>query len=359
MTVKVTSAIFSACVTGKDALPSDGLPVIALVGRSNVGKSSLINALAGRRELAKTSSSPGKTLTINFYQFNESFYIVDLPGYGYAKASKITRERIQKMMDEFFEACPTLKSVVQILDLRHAPSSLDKQMYKWIQDQNFNYLAILNKSDKLSAQQQGRMFRQIMQDLHSDAPAIAFSNQTNQGKDEVLEAFTRLAAGEEVVKTSSRPRRGDRQGGGDARRPRRERPQPAAGAPAAGSEPRPEGTSSGGAQGQAAQPSQGGQPADGQNPAVPGRQRQQNPRRADGGGANQPGRNRRRDRNRKSGEGRQPGPNPQTPGKPAPAQAQAQDRPKAQDQKTGEKADVRDRAARGTNDSKPEGGESS
>jgi len=353
MTVKVTSAIFSACVTGKDALPSDGLPVIALVGRSNVGKSSLINALAGRRELAKTSSSPGKTLTINFYQFNETFYIVDLPGYGYAKASKITRERIQKMMDEFFEACPTLKSVVQILDLRHAPSSLDKQMFKWIQDQNFNYLAILNKSDKLSAQQQIRMFRQIMSDLHSDAPAIAFSNQTNQGKEEVLEAFTRLAAGEEVVKTSSRPRR-ERQAGGDTRRPRRERPQQAAGTPADAPVARKEGTNPAASQGQAAQPAQGPQTADTQKPAPQGRQRQQNPRRGDGSAANQPGRNRRRDRNRKNPEGRQSGQNPQAAGRPV----QIQDGPKPQEPKTGGNSDVRDKTARGSNDSKPEGGES-
>ncbi|HEY9069751.1 MAG TPA: ribosome biogenesis GTP-binding protein YihA/YsxC, partial [Candidatus Ozemobacteraceae bacterium] len=228
MTVQVTSAIFSACVTAKDALPADGLPIIALVGRSNVGKSSLINTLAGRRELAKTSSTPGKTLTINFYQFNEAFYIVDLPGYGYAKASKVTRERIQKMMDEFFESCSALKAVVQILDLRHAPSSLDKQMFRWIQDRGFRYLAVMNKADKLSNQQQARMFRQILKDLHADAPAIVFSTQTSQGRDEVLEAFTRLASGEEVAIPTQRQRRQERQGGGaggDARRPRRDRPQ--------------------------------------------------------------------------------------------------------------------------------------
>ncbi|HOT29774.1 MAG TPA: ribosome biogenesis GTP-binding protein YihA/YsxC [Candidatus Ozemobacteraceae bacterium] len=319
MTVKVTSAVFNACVTSKDALPTDGLPVIALVGRSNVGKSSLINNLAGRRELAKTSSTPGKTLTINFYQFNEAFYIVDLPGYGYAKASKITRERIQKMMDEFFEACPTLKAVVQIIDLRHSPSSLDKQMFKWIQDQNFNYLAILNKADKLSTQQQIRMFRQIMRDLHTDGPGIVFSAQTGQGKDDVLEAFVRLAAGEEIQRSVSKPRRAERQGDGGRRGRRDRRPGQAdsqkppspdapqaeqAQPPAAGDQQPPQG------QGQGRQRPQGG----GQGPLGPRRE-----------GQHQQGHQRRRDRNRRN---------------------------------AGQKTEGRDKAPQRPNDLKPEGGES-
>lgn len=328
MSVKVTSAVFNACVTSKDALPTDGLPVIALVGRSNVGKSSLINALAGRRELAKTSSTPGKTLTINFYQFNEAFYIVDLPGYGYAKASKITRERIQKMMDEFFEACTTLKAAIQILDLRHAPSSLDKQMFKWIQEQNLNYLAIMNKADKLSTQQQVRMFRQILRDLETEGPGIVFSAQTNQGKDEVLEAFVRLSAGEEVQRTSSKPRRTDRQGGENNRRPRRERrPASAAGQPDQGKAGTTDVPPGDGAANPPRGPEQPRPPQTGETQPTQGqgqnRQRPQGPRRE--GGGNQQGRNRRRDRNRRN---------------------------------AGDKPEVREKAPRGQNDLKPEGGES-
>ena len=150
MAMKVTSAAFVACVTAKEALPPKKLPVIALVGRSNVGKSSLINILAGRRELAKTSSTPGKTLTINFYEFNEAFYLVDLPGYGYAKASKVTRQRIQKMMNEFFEAVEKLSGIIQVLDIRHPPSSMDLSMYQWICDQGFKFLPVLTKSDKIN-----------------------------------------------------------------------------------------------------------------------------------------------------------------------------------------------------------------
>lgn len=320
MTVKVTSAVFNACVTNKDALPTDGLPVIALVGRSNVGKSSLINTIAGRRELAKTSSTPGKTLTINFYQFNEAFYIVDLPGYGYAKASKITRERIQKMMDEFFEACPTLKAVVQIIDLRHAPSSLDKQMFKWIQDQNFNYLAILNKADKLSNQQQIRMFRQIMRDLRTDGPCIVFSAQTGQGKDDVLEAFVRLAAGEELQRPVSKSRRTERTGDGGRRQRRDRKPgQPS------GQAESPKPASAEAPQGEPAQPPAAGEQQAPQGQGQPqgqGRPRQQGPRR-DGG--NQQGQHRRRDRNRRN---------------------------------AGQKNEGREKAPQGQNDLKPEGGES-
>ncbi len=324
MTVKVTSAVFNACVTSKDALPTDGLPVIALVGRSNVGKSSLINNLAGRRELAKTSSTPGKTLTINFYQFNEAFYIVDLPGYGYAKASKITRERIQKMMDEFFEACPTLKAVVQIIDLRHSPSSLDKQMFKWIQDQSFNYLAILNKADKLSTQQQIRMFRQVMRDLHTDGPGIVFSAQTGQGKDDVLEAFVRLAAGEEIQRSVSKPRRTERQGDGGRRGRRERRPgQQSAQQPGQADSPKP-------ASAEAPQTEQARPPAAGEQQAPQGQGRQrpqgaqgpQGPRRE---GGNQQGNQRRRDRKRRN---------------------------------AGQKPEGQDNAPQRPNDLKPEGGES-
>lgn len=315
MTVKVTSAVFNACVTSKDALPTDGLPVIALVGRSNVGKSSLINAIAGRRELAKTSSTPGKTLTINFYQFNEAFYIVDLPGYGYAKASKITRERIQKMMDEFFEACTTLKAVVQIVDLRHAPSSLDKQMFKWIQDQSFNYLAVLNKADKLSTQQQIRMFRQIMHDLRTDSPGIVFSAQTGQGKDDVLEAFVRLAAGEEIQRSVAKSRRGERQGDGGRRQRRDRRPAQPASQPAGQTET-PKAASGEAPQAEPAKPRVDGeqQPDRGKGQGQP---RPQGPRRE---GDNQQGHHRRRDRNRRNpgqkNEGREKAPQPQNDMKP-------------------------------------------
>lgn len=197
MAIKITSATFSACVTGSADLPKDGLPIIALVGRSNVGKSSLINTIACRRELAKTSSMPGKTLTINFYLINEEFYIVDLPGYGFAKASKVTRLRIQEMMDEFFCECKTLKGIVQIMDIRHAPTPLDKQMFNWIRDGKINYLAVLTKSDKLTHQLSVKNQRQIVKEFGIGG-ALLFSAKSNQGREEFLDAMKQIIAGFEV-----------------------------------------------------------------------------------------------------------------------------------------------------------------
>lgn len=213
MTTKITSATFSACVVGKDGLPDDQLPIVALVGRSNVGKSSLINAITGRKELAKTSSMPGKTLTINFYCINDAFYIVDLPGYGYAKASKVTRARIQAMMNEFFAECKNLKGVIQVLDIRHNPSPLDCQMNEWIKEQKFNFISVLTKADKLSNQQVQKMRSTILKDLRMSF-ALVFSAKTQTGKEEFIDAAEKIVAGFEFkapeAKASRRPARPNR-----------------------------------------------------------------------------------------------------------------------------------------------------
>ncbi len=215
MTIKITSATFSACITSKEGIPADDLPVVALVGRSNVGKSSLINSITGRKELARTSSLPGKTLTINFYCINEAFYIVDLPGYGYAKASKVTRARIQAMMNEFFAECKNLKGVVQILDIRHRPSPLDIQMHDWVREQKFNHFAVLTKADKLSNQQAMKMRSTIQQDIKG-VYSIFFSAKTIGGRDEFLEAIEKVISGLEFKAPEQKqrqrmPRNDDRQ----------------------------------------------------------------------------------------------------------------------------------------------------
>lgn len=229
MTIKITSATFSACITSSSGLPADELPVIALVGRSNVGKSSLINSITGRKELARTSSLPGKTLTINFYCINEAFYIVDLPGYGYAKASKVTRARIQAMMNEFFAECKNLKGVVQVLDIRHKPSPLDIQMHDWIRDQKFNHFAVLTKADKLSNQQAIKMRTSITRDIKG-AYSIFFSSKTFNGKDDFLDAIEKVIAGLEFKSGDGRqkkqhPRNDDRQNDRQKNRPPRQQRQ--------------------------------------------------------------------------------------------------------------------------------------
>lgn len=208
MALKITSATFSACVVGKDNLPEDQLPIVALVGRSNVGKSSLINCITGRKELAKTSSLPGKTLTINFYCINDAFYIVDLPGYGYAKASKVTKQRIQAMMNEFFVECKNLKGVIQVIDIRHKPSPLDVQMNSWIKDQKLNFISVLTKADKLGHQQVQKMRGQILKDLRMNF-ALVFSSKNQTGKEEFIDALEKIVAGFEFKTSETRkPRPG-------------------------------------------------------------------------------------------------------------------------------------------------------
>lgn len=223
MPIKITSATFSACVTSKDALPADNLPVVALVGRSNVGKSSLINTVTGRKELAKTSSLPGKTLTINFYCINEQFYIVDLPGYGYAKASKVTRQRIQAMMNEFFSECKNLKGVIQFLDVRHKPSPLDIQMNEWIKEQKLNFIAVLTKADKISHQQVQKMRAAILKDLRMNF-ALVFSTKNLSGKEEFLDAVEKIINGFEFKSIDNRPRKPQGKGPQGARPGSQQRP---------------------------------------------------------------------------------------------------------------------------------------
>lgn len=193
--MKITSALFSACVVNKESIPDDNLPVVALAGRSNVGKSSLINAITCRKELARTSSLPGKTLTINFYKINEDFYIVDLPGYGYAKASKNTRKKIQVMMDDFFCCCKNLKGVIQILDIRHEPNKLDLQMAQWLRGQKINYNVILTKSDKLGNNQIKKMASKIAKVTGTNS-LLVFSARDRSGVEEVLETIHKLKAGQ-------------------------------------------------------------------------------------------------------------------------------------------------------------------
>ncbi|MBR4330162.1 MAG: YihA family ribosome biogenesis GTP-binding protein [Candidatus Riflebacteria bacterium] len=203
ITSRITSAVFSACITNKDDLPKDDLPIIALVGRSNVGKSSLINSLTGRKELARTSSMPGKTLTMNFYCINDAFYLVDLPGYGFAKASKATRNKIQAMMDDFFNYCSNLKGVVQIVDIRHKPSPLDIQMHNWLKEQRLNGFVVLTKSDKLSNQQSIKMRSQILKEIRGTYTMV-YSSKTLVGRDEFLDAIEKIIAGFEFKVVESK-----------------------------------------------------------------------------------------------------------------------------------------------------------
>ena len=148
--MKVTKAELLGTVARPDQYPEEGPPEIALAGRSNVGKSSLINTLINRKNLARTSGSPGKTQTLNFYGINDTFNFVDLPGYGYARVSMRSREKWAKMIETYLKSRKSLIEVILLLDIRHTPGEHDKAMYDWIKSFGFNGIVIATKADKMS-----------------------------------------------------------------------------------------------------------------------------------------------------------------------------------------------------------------
>lgn len=149
----------------KNQYPEDTMAEIAFAGRSNVGKSSLLNLLTNRKSLARVSGNPGKTRTINFYRINDAFRIVDLPGYGYAKVSKSVTENWGAMMEEYFENRQGLKKVVQLVDIRHVPSAQDQQMYEYLRHYGMDGIVVATKADKVSRNELQKCIKTIRQTL--------------------------------------------------------------------------------------------------------------------------------------------------------------------------------------------------
>ena len=168
-------------------LPANELPEIAFAGKSNVGKSSLINGLLNRKALARTSSTPGKTQTINFYNINKEFYFVDLPGYGYAKTSQETRAKWGKMIERYLNCSDQLRLIFLLIDIRHEPGENDKQMYDWVKAAGFEPVIIATKLDKIKRSQLLKQLTLIRKTLGApeDVIMIPFSAQTKQGRDEI------------------------------------------------------------------------------------------------------------------------------------------------------------------------------
>lgn len=168
-------------------IPATSMPEIAFAGRSNVGKSSLINALICRKSLARTSSQPGKTQTINYYNVNDTFYYVDLPGYGYAKASHDAQENWRRMIEKYLHSSGQLCSVFLLLDIRHEPKASDKQMYNWILEHGFTPVLIATKADKISKNMIQKNLKIIRESLNSpkDITIIPFSAETKAGREEI------------------------------------------------------------------------------------------------------------------------------------------------------------------------------
>ena len=169
-------------------IPDNVLPEIAFAGKSNVGKSSLINGLVNRKALARTSSSPGKTQTINFYNVNRELYFVDLPGYGYASVSKEVKAKWGKMIENYLHKSPMLKAVFLLIDIRHEPSVNDVNMYEWILANGFEPIIIATKLDKIKRNQIQKNLKIIRTGLNvvEGTKIFPFSAQTKQGKDERL-----------------------------------------------------------------------------------------------------------------------------------------------------------------------------
>ena len=168
-------------------LPENTLPEVAFAGKSNVGKSSLINALMNRKAYARTSAEPGKTQTINYYNINDALYYVDLPGYGFAKVSKETKEKWGKMIERYLKKSKMLKCIFLLIDIRHDPSANDKLMYDWIVSNGYKPVIIATKLDKLKRSQIQKHVKMVREGLGlaKEDILIPFSAETKQGRDEI------------------------------------------------------------------------------------------------------------------------------------------------------------------------------
>ncbi len=182
--MKISSAEFVKSAFNKSHWPNEGLPEIAFLGRSNVGKSSLINSLLQRRGLARTSNTPGRTQSINFFLINKNFYFVDLPGYGFARVSKSMRSDWGKMAMEYLADRNELVLSIPLVDSRHQPSALDMQLHEWLTFNKKDHLVVATKSDKLSANLLQKQLSSIRQAMKGSI-VLGYSAKTGKGKDAV------------------------------------------------------------------------------------------------------------------------------------------------------------------------------
>ena len=178
-------------------LPVNDKPEVAFAGKSNVGKSSLINALMNRKAYARTSATPGKTQTINFYNINDGLYLVDLPGYGYARVSEKEKEQWGKMIERYLHGSAQLRAVFLLIDIRHEPSANDRLMYKWVVKQEYQPVIIATKLDKIKRSQVQKHVKMLKEGLSliPGTKVIPFSSTTKQGRDEIWELIERECFG--------------------------------------------------------------------------------------------------------------------------------------------------------------------
>lgn len=200
MVIKNVSLDIVCGITSK--IPDTGRPEVTFAGKSNVGKSSLINGLMNRKSLARTSAAPGKTQTINYYNVNEEIYLVDLPGYGYARASEEIKAKWGKMIEDYLHRSKDIRGVFLLIDIRHEPSGNDKIMYQWIVDHGYQPIIIATKLDKIKRSQVQKQLKLIRQGLNvlPNTTIIPFSAQTKQGREEIWACIDQLTGMAEEIK---------------------------------------------------------------------------------------------------------------------------------------------------------------
>ena len=192
--MKVNNVSLAAVGVKMSQYPDDGKPEIAFAGKSNVGKSTLINAMIGRKALARTSSQPGKTRTINFYNVEDILYFVDLPGYGYAKAPRTEIEKWGKMIEEYLNKRETLRGIVMLVDIRHEPGENDRLMYDWLKHYGYDIIIAATKKDKIKRSQIQKQLSLIKNTLKlaPEDRRIAFAGETKDGVEELWEELEKL-----------------------------------------------------------------------------------------------------------------------------------------------------------------------
>ncbi|SHK04324.1 GTP-binding protein [Anaerobranca californiensis DSM 14826] len=191
--MKITSSEYLASAVKPEQYPELVVPEVALVGRSNVGKSSFINTMINRKNLARTGGKPGKTQTLNFYLVNNSMIFTDVPGYGFAKVAKSHRQTWRKMIEEYLLKRANLKGVVQLIDIRHLPTNEDKEMFFWLLEKQIPVMVVLTKADKISKGKVQKHVSDICKQLNIPLSyPLVFSSETGLGREEAWEAILEL-----------------------------------------------------------------------------------------------------------------------------------------------------------------------